>query len=82
MNMADVRQPGEPTGRSVSPRMIIIGVLAVLALVFIFQNTDSRQVNVLFWDVTMPTWLWTLILLIVGVIIGSLFPWFRRKRRE
>ncbi len=62
--------------------MIVAIVLGVLALVFIFQNTGSGHVNFLFWDFTLPAWVWLLVIFLAGVVVGSMFPWFRRKRRD
>lgn len=66
-------------GRGTSPKLIVAGVLAVLAVVFIAQNTDSKSVNLLWADITAPQWLWLVIMVLIGVVIGSLFPWFRRR---
>ena len=65
-----------------SPKAIGATVLAVLALVFVFQNTAQRKVDFLFWDTTLPMWVWFLALLAAGVVIGSLFPWLRPRRRD
>ena len=67
--------------RTVQPRTVVAGVLVVLALVFVFQNTASRRVHFLFWSMSMPAWIWLLIIFLVGAIAGSMFPWLRRKRR-
>ena len=76
MNLKQDRPDG--AGRKVSPKLIVGGVLALLALIFVFQNTDSRSVNLLFWDLTAPTWLWLLVIFAVGVIVGLLLPRLRR----
>ncbi|NJI58601.1 LapA family protein [Microbacterium oxydans] len=57
-------------------------VLLALALVFAFSNLAPGPVNFLAWTITMPTWIWFLVVLVVGVVIGSLFPWFRPRRRR
>ncbi len=49
-------------------------------LVFVFQNTASRQVHFLFWTVSMPSWIWLLIIFLAGAVVGSMFPWLRKKR--
>jgi uncharacterized integral membrane protein len=61
------------------PKVIIAGVIGLLALVFILQNAGSRRVEFLLWDVTAPSWLWMLVLFGAGVAVGSVFPWFRRR---
>jgi uncharacterized integral membrane protein len=54
--------------------------LGVLALIFIFQNTDSRRVNVFFWKIDLPSWIWMVLLFGAGVIVGLLVPTWRRHR--
>jgi uncharacterized integral membrane protein len=67
-------------------RVIIGGVIAVLALVLIFQNTGDVQVHVLFWHSDHPLWIWLLVLFAAGFVVGSLFPWTwmqnRRHKKE
>jgi hypothetical protein len=29
----------------------------------------------------MPAWVWFLLLLVLGVVAGSLFPWFRPRKK-
>lgn len=67
-------------GRTVRVRTIVAAILALLALVFVFQNTSSRRVHFLFWSMSLPTWIWLLVIFVVGVVAGSLFPWLRKKR--
>ena len=78
--MTEVRS-GQPAKRRVTAKLVIVLILIALALIFIFQNTGKREVNFLFWTVSAPTWIWLLIVLVVGVIIGSMFPWFRPKKK-
>ena len=49
---------------------------------FIFQNTTRGQVNFLFWDVSAPAWVWLVLLFALGMVVGSLFPWGRRKQKD
>ncbi len=70
------------SGRMVSPKTIGAVLVGVLALIFVFQNTSSGQVNLYFWHITAPAWLWLVLLFGAGVVVGSLFPWFRRRQRS
>jgi uncharacterized integral membrane protein len=79
--MADAGQSRPPQQRSVSPKLIVGIILAVIALVFIIQNTSKSKVDVFFWDASAPKWIWMIILFGAGVVVGSLFPWFRRRDR-
>lgn len=65
-----------------SPKAIGAVVIAVLALIFVFQNTARGQVRFLFWTVTAPAWAWLLVIFVAGLIVGSLFPWLRRSGRN
>lgn len=67
--------------RRVTARIIGALILAVLAIIFVFQNSASGRIHFLFWYFSMPAWIWLLIVLVVGVVIGSLFPWFRPKKK-
>lgn len=62
-----------------SPRTIAAGVVGALALVFVFQNTSRGQINVLFWTISMPAWIWLLVVFGAGVGVGLLLS--RRRSR-
>ncbi|HEX7717376.1 MAG TPA: LapA family protein [Marmoricola sp.] len=79
--MTEEVEPAESRFRP-SPKAIGALVVAVLALVFVFQNTAERRVHFWFWYASMPMWVWFLALLAAGVVIGSLFPWLRPRRGE
>ncbi len=55
-----------------------MGVLAVLALVFIFQNTQNTEIRLLVTEVTMPLWMALLGTALVGALCGAFF--MRRRR--
>jgi uncharacterized integral membrane protein len=64
-------------------RKLVAGlVLVVLAVVFVFQNTGRGRISFLFWHLTMPAWIWLLSIFVVGVVVGSVFPWLRRSKRR
>lgn len=60
-------------------RISIIAVLSIIALIFIFSNLDQTTLTFMSLVITMPGWLWFLTLVVIGVVIGSLFPWGKRK---
>ncbi len=76
------QSPKGGTGRTVSARLVISVVLAVLALVFILQNTGSGRVVFFFWTVDQPVWIWLVLILAAGLVVGSLFPWFGFRRKK
>jgi uncharacterized integral membrane protein len=65
-----------------SPRIVVGAIIAVLALVFIFQNTTDTRVHLLFWNVDRPAWLWLLIVFAAGFVVGSIYPWFRHRQKR
>jgi uncharacterized integral membrane protein len=74
------RRDGSPY--EVTPRIIGAVVIGVLALIFIFQNTGRSRVHLLFWNSNRALWLWLLIVFAAGFVVGSIFPWFRRRVRR
>jgi len=65
--------------RSISPKLVLGLIIAALALAFVFQNTARGHVQFLFFELSAPAWLWLIGLFLAGVVVGSLFPWMRRK---
>lgn len=65
------------TRQALTPRRVVVIVLAALSLVFIFQNTRRTRIHWLFWEVTTPLWLALLAVGVIGMIVGWLF---RRRR--
>lgn len=54
-----------------STKLIVLGAVAVLLLVFVFQNTDRAQIDFLFWNGVFP--LWTMI--VVAAVLGLIGGW-------
>ena len=67
---------------SIGAGTIIGGVAAVIALIFILQNTGSGEVQFLAWSFTFPIWLWALILFLLGGVSGYFFHWQRIRARR
>jgi len=63
------------------PRLIIIAVLVVLALILIFQNWTAFPVSFLFWSGSLPGTLMLVIALAIGFVIGivSAMTWLKSK---
>jgi uncharacterized integral membrane protein len=59
-----------------------LGVVVVLAIIFIAQNSQSVRVKFLFFDASMPLIFALLIATVLGAIIGYIGPIVRRHRRE
>lgn len=78
--MADANGQAEGRARWLSPKLVVAAVVAVLAVVFIAQNRDEGRFDFLWMSVTAPRWIWLLVIFAAGVVVGSIFPWFRPKR--
>jgi uncharacterized integral membrane protein len=68
---------GAPSGK-----VILAIIISVAALTFVFSNVAPATLRFLFLQFTMPAWGWFLAVLLAGVVIGSLFPWFRPKSKK
>lgn len=73
--------PAAPATKGLSAKAIVAIALLALALVFIFSNLEDGTLQFLGFSFVMPIWIWFLGVLLVGVIIGSLFPWFMPKKK-
>lgn len=59
-------------------------LLVILAIVFLFQNKQRWAINFLWMDVGGPAWLMSLIIIVIGIIIGGLtvFGFNRTKKSD
>jgi uncharacterized integral membrane protein len=62
-------------------RFYLVGAIALLALIVVFQNTESTQVKFLFAEFNMPLFFLLVIAILVGVAIGWLTPKVRHSNR-
>ncbi|WP_372461539.1 DUF1049 domain-containing protein [Actinacidiphila acidipaludis] len=65
-----------------TPGRVVVLVLAILALIFIFENTHDVRIRVLIPVVTMPLWGALLITFVVGILCGLYAGYARRRRRR
>lgn len=72
---------GEKERAARTSRAIIAIIIAIAALSFVFSNVGPATLRFLFLEFTMPAWGWFLAVLLAGVLIGSLFPWFRPRKK-
>ncbi|TQJ56701.1 LapA family protein [Streptomyces sp. NBC_00080] len=66
---------------ALTPGRIVVLALAVLTLVFIFQNTGTVKIRLLIPEVTVPLWTALLAMWVIGVLCGASFSYFRKRRR-
>ncbi|MDX2545600.1 LapA family protein [Streptomyces sp. WI04-05B] len=61
-----------------TPARVAVGALALLALIFIFENTRATRIRLLIPEVTMPLWMALLGTAVIGALCGA---YFMRRRR-
>ncbi|MET8131506.1 MULTISPECIES: DUF1049 domain-containing protein [unclassified Streptomyces] len=61
-----------------TPARVAVLVLAVLALIFIFENTRSTSIRLLIPEVIMPLWVALLATGLIGLVCGA---YAARRRR-
>ena len=64
-------------------KLIGLGVVVLLCVLFVVQNTDRHEVSILFWDINSRQWANILVAIALGVLLDRLFlAWWRRSRRR
>lgn len=53
-------------------KLIVAGVLALLVLIVVLQNTQAVETRVLFLSFTLPRAVWLVVATLVGFILGVL----------
>ena len=64
---------GRRWGDVLTPGRVGVGVLAVLGLVFVFENTRATEIRLLIPEVTMPLWMALLGTGLIGALCGAYF---------
>lgn len=73
------------SGGGLNGRLIAAGVVGIILLILILQNTKGKwEFHFFFWWVALPPWLMLILWLIVGFAIGFVLSAIlrRRKKRE
>jgi uncharacterized integral membrane protein len=81
---------GIPTGEPAKPRRDIafpwrlVSALAVFGIIVIFalQNTQSVDVNFLFWDFGIPLIVVITATMVLSVVFGDMIDWWWRRRKK
>ncbi|MFI8368912.1 lipopolysaccharide assembly protein LapA domain-containing protein [Streptomyces sp. NPDC085466] len=63
---------------AITPGRIGIAVVAVLLLVFIFENTRQVKIRLLIPEVTMPLYL----ALLATAVLGAICGWYAARRNK
>ncbi|MEU6802657.1 LapA family protein [Streptomyces neyagawaensis] len=66
-------------GDMLTPGRVTVGLLAFLALVFIFENTRTTKIRLLIPEVTMPLWLALLGTALIGVVCGAYWAYHMKR---
>lgn len=64
------KTPETKSGTRLTTRQIIGIVIGVVALIFVFSNTEQVSLNWLFLSFTAPGWVMLLLLLAAGFVTG------------
>jgi uncharacterized integral membrane protein len=79
--MADERNPSEETLlQKIGPRGILAGVIGIVVVIFIVENTKSTKIRFIGPEVKAPLWLALVIAALLGAVAGLLID-RRRSRR-
>lgn len=64
-------------------RLLVVGIVIVVAVIFMAQNNDRVELNFLFISVDARLWVGLLLTLVLGAILGQVVEklWERRKSR-
>jgi uncharacterized integral membrane protein len=60
--------------------VVVWGVIGVLMLLFVLNNTQSTQFSIAFTTVTMPLWLLVLLVFGLGAVFGWITRWWTARR--
>ena len=74
--------PGQKPTRTRSWRFYAAIAIAIVALIFIFQNSQEVEVNFIFATTQTPLFFVLLITFVLGAVVGWLLPHVRRGRNR
>ncbi|MDX6286050.1 MAG: hypothetical protein QOG53_1535 [Frankiales bacterium] len=66
------RETKDGDGFQPTPRQIGVAALAVIALIFVFENTRKVKIRFIVPEVSSPLWVALVVSLLVGIVIGLL----------
>jgi uncharacterized integral membrane protein len=65
-----------------NPQQIAALVVVVAVLVFFVQNGERREIEFLFFSLTVRSWVADVVILAAGVLIGYVLAGTRRRRKQ
>lgn len=82
MSDDEERQAG-PAGRDGPSALLILTILVVVvAVIFVFQNRQTAQVNFLLFDGEFRVWTALLFAIVLGIVLDRLFIRWRRRVKQ
>jgi uncharacterized integral membrane protein len=79
-----LEETSEGVDKRRATRMLVAGIIIVVAVVFMSQNNDKVELNFLMISTSTRLWVGLLFTLLLGAILGQVAEslWDRRKRRR
>ena len=77
---ADVSERSRADHSALISRLIVLVVVLGALILFIVKNSQEVDIDLVFWDRSLPLAWGLLIAGALGVVIGLLLPWIRRLR--
>ena len=77
-------EPGRRPGRDITFPWRLVSALAVFGIIVIFalQNTQSVDVNFLFWDFGIPLIVVITGTMVLSVVFGDMIDWWWKRRKK
>ena len=69
----------KPKKRS-NAKLIVAAIAAVLAILFVIVNTNQVKINFIFFKVTAPLLVALIVAMLLGFIVGLIFPKLRADK--
>jgi uncharacterized integral membrane protein len=63
-------------------KMISIGILALLGVIIILQNTTPVETKLLFFSITMPRAILLMVTTLIGFALGVLVSFYAQRKKE
>ena len=74
------KKPGPSSGGIV--KLVVLGVVLLVVLIFVLENTGNVPMSFLFWDFGLGLWALFVITLVAGILLGMLGSTLLRRRRR
>lgn len=79
MSPKDVSSGSKHSTSAFTPARILVIIIAVLSIVFIVENTEEVEVRLIVPLVTMPLYVWLIVMFLAGMACGAYV--FRRRAK-